>query len=122
MPIRVTCACGKQYNLKDEVAGRKVKCPTCGAAIDVPSREVDELQELAQLLEQQPVHRYDPPSRQPMHATAVPTVQQSGTTPIVLAIIGAAVFIVGTIIAIVCYLLYQAHEAFHSVNAGLAGH
>jgi hypothetical protein len=30
MPIRVVCACGTSYELKDEFAGRLVKCPQCG--------------------------------------------------------------------------------------------
>jgi len=30
MSIRVTCQCGTSYELKDEFAGRLVKCPQCG--------------------------------------------------------------------------------------------
>ncbi|MGH7529490.1 MAG: hypothetical protein ACREMN_03830 [Gemmatimonadales bacterium] len=30
MPILVTCQCGASYDLKDEFAGRLVKCPQCG--------------------------------------------------------------------------------------------
>jgi uncharacterized protein YxjI len=29
--IDVSCACGANYTLKDELQGKKVKCPTCGA-------------------------------------------------------------------------------------------
>jgi len=37
MPVQVACAgCQKAFRLKDEWAGRKVKCPSCGSAIDVP--------------------------------------------------------------------------------------
>jgi uncharacterized protein YxjI len=28
--IQVDCVCGASYSLKDELAGKKVKCPTCG--------------------------------------------------------------------------------------------
>lgn len=28
--IEVSCACGADYQLKDELRGKKVKCPTCG--------------------------------------------------------------------------------------------
>ncbi|MBI2194876.1 MAG: HEAT repeat domain-containing protein [Planctomycetes bacterium] len=36
MPIKVTCsACGKSFNLKDELAGKTGKCP-CGAMLKVP--------------------------------------------------------------------------------------
>lgn len=30
MAVRVTCQCGTSYELKDEFAGRLVKCPQCG--------------------------------------------------------------------------------------------
>lgn len=36
--IRVTCAaCGKSFNAKDELAGRKGKCPSCKEPIVVPA-------------------------------------------------------------------------------------
>ncbi|HXE57338.1 MAG TPA: hypothetical protein VNK43_05010 [Gemmatimonadales bacterium] len=31
MPVLVTCQCGKSYDLKEEFAGRMVRCPHCGA-------------------------------------------------------------------------------------------
>lgn len=37
MPIRVGCACGTSYELKDEFAGRLVKCPQCGRENRVPA-------------------------------------------------------------------------------------
>ena len=37
MAIAVTCqACGRQYNVKDEAAGKKFKCKDCGEAVSVP--------------------------------------------------------------------------------------
>lgn len=36
MPIRVKCSCGKALSVKDELAGKKVKCPGCASAIPVP--------------------------------------------------------------------------------------
>ena len=39
MAIRVTCpneSCGKTYNVKDELAGKKVRCASCGAVMAVP--------------------------------------------------------------------------------------
>ena len=35
MPITVKCDCGKQYNLADSFAGKKIKCRECGEAIRV---------------------------------------------------------------------------------------
>jgi hypothetical protein len=40
MSIQLTCACGKSLKAKDELAGKRVKCPGCGAAFPVPSRQV----------------------------------------------------------------------------------
>src|SRR5438046_3488455 len=34
--VRVTCQCGTSYELKDEFAGRLVKCPQCGRENRVP--------------------------------------------------------------------------------------
>src|SRR6476660_9932428 len=40
MAIQVTCEkCGKQLRVKDEYAGRKGKCPACGAVIQIPQAE-----------------------------------------------------------------------------------
>jgi uncharacterized protein YxjI len=33
MPVTVTCECTNEFTLKDEFAGRTVKCPSCGAAV-----------------------------------------------------------------------------------------
>jgi hypothetical protein len=35
MPIAVKCGCGKQLNVKDELAGKAIKCPGCGSVIKV---------------------------------------------------------------------------------------
>lgn len=37
MSIAVGCGCGAAYELRDEFAGRRVKCPKCGSALDVPA-------------------------------------------------------------------------------------
>lgn len=36
MPIPVACSCGARFNLRDEYAGRTLKCPTCQRAIQAP--------------------------------------------------------------------------------------
>jgi len=36
MSIRVTCRCGKQYQLDDSLAGRRAKCAACGRVFRVP--------------------------------------------------------------------------------------
>lgn len=39
MPIQVVCDCGKKLTVKDELAGRRVRCPGCQEAICVPRAE-----------------------------------------------------------------------------------
>lgn len=36
MSINATCTCGAQFKAKPELAGKRVKCPTCGQAFIVP--------------------------------------------------------------------------------------
>lgn len=40
MSVRVVCQCGTSYELKDEFAGRLVKCPQCGRENRVPAPAV----------------------------------------------------------------------------------
>lgn len=37
MPITFTCACGKTLRVPDASAGKRAKCPACGAVIDIPA-------------------------------------------------------------------------------------
>jgi hypothetical protein len=36
MTIHVRCQCGKQLSAKDEFAGKRVKCPSCGGPLVIP--------------------------------------------------------------------------------------
>lgn len=36
MPIAVACKCGKKFKVKDELAGKAVRCPDCKSAIKIP--------------------------------------------------------------------------------------
>jgi hypothetical protein len=36
MPLMVDCPCGKKLKVRDELAGKKVKCPGCGQAVMAP--------------------------------------------------------------------------------------
>jgi hypothetical protein len=36
MPISVPCLCGKTLSVKDELAGKRGKCPACGAMLSIP--------------------------------------------------------------------------------------
>lgn len=36
MPIVVTCRCGQRFRAKDELAGKRLKCPSCGQPLTIP--------------------------------------------------------------------------------------
>jgi hypothetical protein len=36
MPILLSCACGKKLRVKDDLAGKRLKCPACAAVLVVP--------------------------------------------------------------------------------------
>ncbi len=42
MPINAFCSCGKTLNVPDAYAGKKVRCPACQSAVQVPMQD-DEL-------------------------------------------------------------------------------
>src|SRR5258708_17594739 len=37
MTIAVACECGKRLSAKDELAGKRVKCPACGQGLLIPA-------------------------------------------------------------------------------------
>lgn len=39
MAIKFSCACGREITVKDELAGKRGKCPACGKIIVVPAAE-----------------------------------------------------------------------------------
>jgi hypothetical protein len=41
MAIAIACACGKAFNLKDELLGRLVKCPSCGSTMKAEGKPVE---------------------------------------------------------------------------------
>jgi len=56
MPISLTCSCGKSFRLKDELAGRKIRCPECTSIQTVPRPPVPEMESL-DVLEEIPSER-----------------------------------------------------------------
>jgi hypothetical protein len=37
MPIAVSCTCGKSFRAKDELAGKRVRCPSCTSVLTISS-------------------------------------------------------------------------------------
>ena len=49
MPIALTCSCGRALRVKDELAGRKIRCPKCSAVVAVPRPPAEQDAEAAAL-------------------------------------------------------------------------
>src|SRR5947209_19965792 len=41
MPISIQCGCGRTLRVKDELAGRKVRCPECSTILTVPKSDAE---------------------------------------------------------------------------------
>lgn len=54
MPITFDCPCGKSLRANDENAGRRVKCPACGAVVIVPKPPVEEEEPQFEVVEDEP--------------------------------------------------------------------
>jgi uncharacterized membrane protein len=84
MGIPVTCDCGRSLRVKDEAAGRKVRCPACGAAIAVPQPDTnpdieDEALDLLLAAPDRPASAPQPasaaaPDEEPPRSSSKPTV------------------------------------------------
>src|SRR5438874_10778897 len=42
MAIITPCACGKKLRTKDDFAGKRIKCPSCGTVLTVPQHAEDQ--------------------------------------------------------------------------------
>ena len=47
MSISFTCDCGKGFTVADEFAGKRTKCPACGAGLTVPAPAAPESEPLS---------------------------------------------------------------------------
>ena len=61
MPILVKCECGRSLRVKDEAAGRRIKCPDCEAVLRVPKPEEPDVVEDAEAEEPPPSRKPGPP-------------------------------------------------------------
>lgn len=42
MPIAFQCSCGRSLNVKESLAGKKIRCPECQSILAVPAKEDDD--------------------------------------------------------------------------------
>src|SRR5687768_941694 len=73
MPIIVTCECGRQLRARDELAGRRAKCPGCGMLVLVEPPVLEPAED--ELVEYEP-----PPAPPPLPAQPVAPLAYAGTT------------------------------------------
>ena len=72
MPIDVECKnCGKTLKLKDELAGKKGKCPQCGGIIEIPAAQETDEYELVSTEEEE--RRYQPVAAEEKPEEALPS-------------------------------------------------
>ncbi len=52
MPLQIECSCGKRLRVREERAGKRVRCPGCGRALTVPEAEpsAEEVQQFLRVL------------------------------------------------------------------------
>lgn len=80
MPIAFACECGKSFSVGDEHAGKRTKCPKCGAALTVPTPTAPEMSDedkaFAALEDApdypRPAPRYEPSYDPPPRGPAIP--------------------------------------------------
>src|SRR5262245_2751878 len=73
MPIKMSCpnpTCRKSLTARDEMAGRKVRCPACGGTIDVPAGNAGNggLDQLEEVQAGAPRRRPGPPPEEDVQA------------------------------------------------------
>ncbi|MCI0685227.1 MAG: zinc-ribbon domain-containing protein [Gemmataceae bacterium] len=62
MPILVACSCGKKLKVRDELVGKKVKCPACGGVLEVAAPVHEVVHEVVEEVVEAPPPR---PARKP---------------------------------------------------------
>jgi hypothetical protein len=77
MPISLSCDCGRDLRVKDELAGRKIRCPACSGVLAVPRPQpaTDEDDEIVTVM---PV---ESPAPRPSPAQAIKRAQTSVRPP-----------------------------------------
>ena len=70
MPIQISCQCGKTLKVKDELAGKAVKCPGCGKPIRVGQSKPSAPQKQKQAQAQAPAAAVAAPLQAPVQASA----------------------------------------------------
>jgi hypothetical protein len=79
MPIPVTCRCGKKMNVKDEAAGKRVRCPACQQLVNIPVPEAEEPIEAIEIPEEPELLEEDEETPRPKKKKKRPREKRSNT-------------------------------------------
>jgi DNA-directed RNA polymerase subunit M/transcription elongation factor TFIIS len=76
MPIMITCpGCKSKLRIRDEYAGKAMKCPRCSASVSIPSEDVaevaPEIEEVEPLVEETAIADVQPRPRASEHAATI---------------------------------------------------
>jgi anti-sigma factor RsiW len=82
MPIDLSCDCGRALRVKDELAGKKIRCPQCKSILAVPTKEdeaeemlleviADEDEEPAERRPRRPAIQAEPPKPPPAYQRSI---------------------------------------------------
>jgi hypothetical protein len=113
MPVQLRCACGKLLRVRDELVGKRVKCPGCGAALLVRAAPQPEEPD-GEAFQQAPSHRQLPraaaqpprphhraPDDEPPDEKRPRPKQAKGNLVLWLAAGGAGLVAVGAVVLVI---------------------
>jgi hypothetical protein len=77
MPIAARCRCGRAIRVKDELAGRRIRCPECSEVLRVPVPEAEIAEEDSEDREGK-LGDKDPGNQRPMRWDLLPGSRKQG--------------------------------------------
>ncbi len=103
MAITVKCDCGKTLKLKDNAAGKRLRCPDCGGSVEVPEQdEYGEAYEevIEEEYESRPSRRESGRSRSGGGRGRRPAPKQSANTSLIIGLAVGGVTAVGVAVLV----------------------
>lgn len=99
MSISVACRCGKKYRVRDEMAGKRAKCPACGKVFTVPRPQLPDDVPLIDLAAQETAERLS--AAESLSASSKPSKKskKEANLPLIVGIV------TGTVVAVICLVL-----------------
>ena len=99
MSISVTCRCGKKYRVRDEMAGKRAKCPACGKVFTVPQPQLPDDSPLIDLAAHETAERLSAAESLPASSKPSKKSKKEANLPLIVGIVS------GTVVAVICLVL-----------------